>query len=91
MLSTGVRTRGVGGKTRGDLPPWFSDCYISQEVVLTLWLVLALHGGLTFVLFMIMHSSVATVVDTFMIIWYVLAPYARAQCHYRSIVVTCEH
>ena len=30
-------------KTRGALPPWFSDCYTSQGVGLTLWLVLALH------------------------------------------------
>ena len=52
-MYTGVRTRGAGGqlpppslKIRGALPPWFSDCYISQGVGLTLWLVLALHGGL---------------------------------------------
>ena len=33
-------------KTRGVLPPWFSEYYTSQGVGFTLWLVLALHGGL---------------------------------------------
>ena len=45
-------------KIWGALPPWFSDCYTSQGVGLTLWLVLALHGGLH-----CSFSSVATMVE----------------------------
>ena len=66
MIVTGIRTRGAGGNCP---PP--PDCYISRGVGLTLWLVLALHGGL--------HcSSIATVVEFEYIrdcgTWYVLAP-----------------
>ena len=53
-----------GGGGRGNCPPslkpestWFSDCFISQGVGLTLWLVLALHRGLH-----CSFSSIATVV-----------------------------
>ena len=71
-------------KTRGALPPWFSDCYTSQGVGLTLWLVLALHWSLH-----CSFSSVATVIEYIYKeyihdcgTWYVVAP----QCVHVDII-----